>query len=159
MLGQEKCYEFLDRNTGLWISNVWSALSANKRNLGIADFTKSLIAAGKSVVHDVGQVMLTTTATIEKGSWYDTGRRSLIAMATFWFKIEAVSHNSLPLLTVWPQFSAFFAGLPVHDQVRHFMGDRLVQKVVEILTKKLLIDAKTGSTIVVNPGLAGTSAT
>lgn len=137
----------------------WSALSTNKRNFSIAGLTKSLITAGKSVVHDAGQVMLSTAADVEKGPCYDTGRRGLVAMATFWLKTETVPHDSLPFQTVWPRVFTFFKSLPAHNQMRHFVRDCLVQKVVEILTQQLSIDANNGSTIATNPGLAGTAAT
>lgn len=110
-------------------------------------------------MHDAGQPMFTAFAGVEKGSWHDAGRCGPEAVATLRQKIVTVLHDCLPFRPVWPRALALAAGLPVNDQVGHFVRDGVAQKVIEVLCQQLLVDAQAGFATVIDHGLPSASAT
>ena len=123
-----------------------------------AGSAEGLIALGYPVVHDAGQLVLTTGAGILVVSRHHPGRRGHISVATDRLQSETVLHNGLPFRPMWPWALALFAGFPVDHQVSDFVGDGVFQEIGEILRQQLLVNAQTGVTVAINSGLTGTTA-
>lgn len=86
-------------------------------------------------MHDAGQEVLTAVAAVKKGPWYNTGRRRLITVATFWLKVETGLHDSLPFRPMWSRPLTIFTGLPVDDQVGDFVRNGIAQEIIEVFRK------------------------
>ena len=104
-------------------------------------FAEGLVAETDLFVHDAGQTVLSTTAGVEKRSWYDSGWRGLVAVAACCFQTKTVTHKRLPLRAVRSWLQSFLSRLPVDDQVADFVGNGLAQIIIKIFSEQLQIDA------------------
>lgn len=133
-------------------------MSVDKLQWRSTGFAEGLIAETDLVVHDAGQAVLSTAASVEKRSWYDSGWRGPVAVAAFCLKIETVTHDRLPLCAVRPWLQSFFLRLPVDDQVGNFMGYGLRKIIIQIFTEEFQVDAQTSRSRPFNDSLASTTA-
>ena len=103
-----------------------SFLPVDKLQRCSAGFAEGLVTETDLVVHDAGQTVLSTAASVDKRSWYDSGWRGPVTVAAFCLKTETITHNRLPLCAVRPWLQSFFSRLPVDDQMTHFVGKGLL---------------------------------
>jgi hypothetical protein len=109
-------------------------------------------------MHGAGEIMLLTSASVNKRPWYNAGRGGLKAMATSRYQSEAVMHDCLPFWTVGAGVLPFVSRLPIYDQVGHFMGDGMKKVLFEVLCEQRQIDSQTSIPSSVNSGLTSAAA-